>query len=58
MSVSHSQAGRNLVPRVCRKVDRSLTLVLDHLHIPKIWIRMQIQIVWLLFEVHIFVIVS
>ena len=36
------------------KVDRSLTLVLDHLHIQNFWIRMQIQTVWLLFKIHIF----
>ena len=40
------------------KVDRSLAQVLDHLHIQNFWIRMQIQIVWLLFEIHIFVIIS
>ena len=40
------------------EVDRSLTLVLDHLHIQKFWIRMQIRTVWLLFEIHVFVMVS
>ena len=40
------------------KVDRSLALVLDHLHIQKCLIRMQIKIVWLLFVILIFVIIS
>ncbi len=40
------------------EVECSLTLVLEHLHIQNFWIRMQIRIVWLHIEIHIFAIVS
>ena len=40
------------------KVDRSLTLVLNHLHIQNFGYVCKIQLVWLLFEIHILFIIS